>query len=61
MPVRRATAEWKGDGPKGSGSVSTETGAVEGPDQGCAAQIAVSVDQGRIRLVLPRAARAAHG
>jgi osmotically inducible protein OsmC len=31
MPVRRATAEWKGDGPTGSGVVSTETGAVDGP------------------------------
>jgi nitrite reductase (NADH) small subunit len=41
--------------------ISLETGAVEGPDQGCAAQIAVSVDQGRIRLALPRAALAAHG
>ena len=41
--------------------ISLETGAVEGPDQGCASQIAVSVDQGRIRLALPRAARAAHG
>jgi nitrite reductase (NADH) small subunit len=41
--------------------ISLETGGVESPDQGCAAQIAVSVDQGRIRLALPRAARAAHG
>jgi nitrite reductase (NADH) small subunit len=41
--------------------ISLESGAVEGPDQGCAAQIAVSVDQGRIRLALTRAARAAHG
>jgi nitrite reductase (NADH) small subunit len=41
--------------------ISLETGGVEGPDQGCAAQIAVSVDQGRIRLALPRTARAAHG
>ena len=41
--------------------ISLESGAVEGPDQGCAAQIAVSVDQGRIRLALPRPARAAHG
>jgi len=41
--------------------ISLESGAVEGPDQGCAAQIAVSVDQGRIRLALPRAARVAHG
>jgi nitrite reductase (NADH) small subunit len=41
--------------------ISLETGAVEGPDQGCAAQIAVSIDDGRIRLALPRPARAAHG
>jgi nitrite reductase (NADH) small subunit len=41
--------------------ISLESGAVEGPDQGCAAQISVSVDQGRIRLALQRAARAAHG
>ena len=41
--------------------ISLESGAVEGPDQGCASQISVSVDQGRIRLALPRAARAAHG
>ena len=41
--------------------ISLETGGVEGPDKGCAARIAVSVDQGRIRLALPRAARAAHG
>jgi len=41
--------------------ISLETGGVEGPDQGCAAQIAVSVYQGRIRLALPRATRAAHG
>jgi nitrite reductase (NADH) small subunit len=41
--------------------IALETGKVEEPDQGCAAQIAVSVDQGRIRLALPRAARAAHG
>ena len=41
--------------------ISLETGGVEGPDQGCAAQIAVNVDQGRIRLAFPRAARAAHG
>jgi osmotically inducible protein OsmC len=30
MPVRRATAEWKGDLPKGSGTISSETGAVSG-------------------------------
>ena len=41
--------------------ISLESGAVEGPDQGCATQIAVSVDEGRIRLALPRPARAAHG
>jgi len=41
--------------------ISLESGSVEGPDQGCAAQIAVHVDQGRIRLALTRAARAAHG
>ncbi|HEV8391980.1 MAG TPA: nitrite reductase small subunit NirD [Dongiaceae bacterium] len=41
--------------------ISLETGAAEGPDHGCASQIAVNVDQGRIRLALPRAARAAHG
>ena len=41
--------------------ISLETGAVEGPDHGCASQIAVSVDEGRIRLALPRVARAAHG
>jgi nitrite reductase (NADH) small subunit len=41
--------------------ISVETGAVEGPDQGCASQIAVNVEHGRIRLGLPRASRAAHG
>jgi nitrite reductase (NADH) small subunit len=41
--------------------ISLETGDVEGPDQGCASRIAVSLDQGRIRLGLPRASRAAHG
>jgi nitrite reductase (NADH) small subunit len=41
--------------------ISLESGGVEGPDQGCATQIAVSVDQGRIRLALPRLARVAHG
>ena len=41
--------------------ISLETGAVEGPDQGCATQISVNVDEGRIRLALPRPARAAHG
>lgn len=41
--------------------ISLETGAVEGPDQGCVSQIAVSLDHGRIRLGLARASRAAHG
>jgi nitrite reductase (NADH) small subunit len=41
--------------------ISLETGDVEGPDQGCASRIAVSLDQGRIRLGFPRASRAAHG
>jgi len=41
--------------------ISLETGEVEGPDQGCASQIAVSLDQGRIRLGVPRVSRAAHG
>jgi nitrite reductase (NADH) small subunit len=41
--------------------ISLETGTVDGPDQGCAALIAVSVDRGRIRLGLPSTARAAHG
>jgi len=41
--------------------ISLETGEVEGPDQGCASQIAVSLDRGRIRLGMPRASRAAHG
>jgi nitrite reductase (NADH) small subunit len=41
--------------------ISLETGEVEGPDQGCVSQIAVSLDHGRIRLGLPRAFRAAHG
>ena len=30
MPVRRATAEWKGNLPQGTGTVSSETGAVKG-------------------------------
>jgi nitrite reductase (NADH) small subunit len=41
--------------------ISLETGAVEGPDHGCAAQIDVTLDGGRILLGLPRANRAAHG
>ncbi|NJM92172.1 MAG: nitrite reductase small subunit NirD [Rhodospirillaceae bacterium] len=41
--------------------ISLETGEVEGPDRGCASQIAVSLDQGRIRLGVPRASRTAHG
>ncbi|WP_119304134.1 nitrite reductase small subunit NirD [Dongia deserti] len=41
--------------------ICLETGEVEGPDHGCAAQISVSIDGGRIRLGLPRASRAAHG
>jgi len=41
--------------------ISLETGAAEGPDHGCASRIAVSLDQGRIRLGLSRASRAAHG
>ena len=40
--------------------ISLETGVVEGPDQGCAAQIAVSLDGSRIRLGLPSTPRAAH-
>jgi nitrite reductase (NADH) small subunit len=40
--------------------ISLETGMVEGPDRGCAAQIAVSIDRGRIRLGLTRAPRAVH-
>jgi nitrite reductase (NADH) small subunit len=40
--------------------ISLETGAVEGPDQGCAAQIAVSLEGGRILLGLPQAPRVAH-
>jgi lipoyl-dependent peroxiredoxin len=31
MPVRRATAEWKGDLKGGSGELSSATGAVSGP------------------------------
>jgi osmotically inducible protein OsmC len=30
MPVRVASAEWKGNLPKGSGTLETETGAVKG-------------------------------
>lgn len=30
MPVRAASAEWKGNLPKGSGTLETETGAVKG-------------------------------
>jgi lipoyl-dependent peroxiredoxin len=30
MPVRSAEAEWKGDLPKGSGKIRTETGSFEG-------------------------------
>lgn len=30
MPVRTGSAEWKGDLPKGSGTLETETGAVKG-------------------------------
>jgi nitrite reductase (NADH) small subunit len=41
--------------------ISLESGIVEGPDQGCASQISVSIEQGRIRLALLRPARAAHG
>jgi nitrite reductase (NADH) small subunit len=40
--------------------ISLETGAVEGPDQGCAAQIAVTLDGGRILLGLPSPVRVAH-
>src|SRR5687768_2510937 len=40
--------------------ISLETGAVEGPDQGCAAQIAVTLEGGRILLGLPQAPRVAH-
>jgi nitrite reductase (NADH) small subunit len=41
--------------------ISLESGAVEGPDHGCAAQIAVTLDDGRILLGLSRTVRAAHG
>jgi nitrite reductase (NADH) small subunit len=41
--------------------ISLETGEVEGPDHGCASQIAVNVDNGRIHLGLLCAPRAAHG
>jgi len=41
--------------------ISLETGQVEGPDHGCAAQIAVTLDGDRILLGLPRATRVAHG
>jgi osmotically inducible protein OsmC len=30
MPVRRATAEWKGNFPQGKGTISSESGAVNG-------------------------------
>ncbi len=30
MPVRKATAEWKGDLPTGTGTVATESGAAKG-------------------------------
>ena len=30
MPVRRANAEWKGDLAAGTGTVSTESGALDG-------------------------------
>lgn len=30
MPVRAGSAEWKGDLPKGNGTLETETGAVKG-------------------------------
>jgi osmotically inducible protein OsmC len=30
MPVRTASAEWKGDLPKGTGTLRTETGSMEG-------------------------------
>jgi osmotically inducible protein OsmC len=30
MPVRTGSAEWRGDLPKGSGTLETETGAVKG-------------------------------
>jgi lipoyl-dependent peroxiredoxin len=30
MPVRTAEAEWKGDLPKGSGTIKTQTGSYEG-------------------------------
>jgi nitrite reductase (NADH) small subunit len=41
--------------------ISLETGAVESPDHGCAAQISVTLDGGRILLGLPRTVRVAHG
>lgn len=41
--------------------ISLETGAVEGPDEGCASQIAVTLDDGRILLGLKRSPRLAHG
>jgi nitrite reductase (NADH) small subunit len=40
--------------------ISLETGAVEGPDHGCAAQISVTLEGGRILLGLPRPVRLAH-
>lgn len=30
MPVRTASAEWKGDLPKGNGTIKSETGAIDG-------------------------------
>ncbi|GAB2175968.1 nitrite reductase small subunit NirD [Dongia sp. agr-C8] len=41
--------------------ISLESGAVEGPDQGCAARLSVTLDGGRILLGLPRVTRAVHG
>jgi nitrite reductase (NADH) small subunit len=41
--------------------ISLETGMVEGPDQGCTAQIEVSHEGGRILLGLKRAPLVAHG
>jgi len=40
--------------------ISLESGAVEGPDHGCAEQIAVTLDGGRILLGLKRAPRVAN-
>jgi nitrite reductase (NADH) small subunit len=41
--------------------ISLETGLVEGPDHGCAVQIDVTLDGGRILLGLKRAPLVAHG